>query len=242
VWIRRKIKMNKFKVGDIVKIKGYNSYQNFRISEITKSVSSNQKYTEYTCVGTINEKEEFWICGEYLELISKKEFNNDNKSIHITFKGNNTYAVLKDGKNVVNKVKVSLYHGDEYNVHIGTQEAINKLLNINEKNVGMLDNLTTTNKTNFVDAINENAINKVKEVRRIAEVGEYVKIIKAGKLSTPTTNGIPDYKVGDILKIIPNDSYDEYNIFRRYSTVRNYGLEKVLCEDEYVVLEGYKNN
>lgn len=62
---------------------------------------------------------------------------------------------------------------------------------------------------------------EVREVRRRAKVGEYVKIINAKDI---------DYKNGDILKIIDADVYVRYG----------YYLSQFLYDTEYVVLENYK--
>ena len=75
----------------------------------------------------------------------------------------------------------------------------------------------------------------VKEVKRIAQAGEYVKIVDASH-NVPITNGKPDYKVGDILKIT-----DVYFSFARYADgVASNGLERILTLNEYVVLENYQ--
>ena len=62
---------------------------------------------------------------------------------------------------------------------------------------------------------------QVREVKRRAKVGEYVKIINAKDTY---------YRNGDILKIIDADFYVRYG---RY-------LGQFLYDTEYVVLENYK--
>ena len=71
----------------------------------------------------------------------------------------------------------------------------------------------------------------VKEVSRIAEVGEYVKVVKARLVSY--TNGKPDYKNGDIFKIVGRFGEDGLVNYDKKGT-------KVIAPDEYVVLEGYQ--
>lgn len=74
----------------------------------------------------------------------------------------------------------------------------------------------------------------VREVKRRAKAGEYVKIVNARQV--PRTNGKPEYKNGDILKIISIvGSYVGYK-----KGLAGNGLAHVLNDDEYVVLEGYK--
>ena len=64
----------------------------------------------------------------------------------------------------------------------------------------------------------------VKEVKRLAKVGEYVKIVNA-------VLSYGNYKNGDILKIV-SGTYG----FTRYG----YKPDEILYDSEYVVLEGYK--
>lgn len=72
-----------------------------------------------------------WVWNfECLELI---ESNNNSKSIHITFDNNITHAVLKDGKEVIKRAKVGLYHEDEYKFEVGVMEVVKKLLEIKEE-------------------------------------------------------------------------------------------------------------
>ena len=64
----------------------------------------------------------------------------------------------------------------------------------------------------------------IKEVKRCAKVGEYVKIVNE-------VSSYGNYKNGDILQIIDNkDGLARYG-YDRYD---------FLCDDEYIVLEGYK--
>jgi hypothetical protein len=73
----------------------------------------------------------------------------------------------------------------------------------------------------------------VKEVKRPAKVGEWVKIINAKYV--PMTNGKAEYKNGDILNIISLDGYRP-----RYANGSDKeGAERILNNDEYVVLENY---
>lgn len=75
---------------------------------------------------------------------------------------------------------------------------------------------------------------EIKEVKRRAKVGEHVKVVNA-KL-VPQTNGVDDYKNGDILKIIKVNAVGL--CFYSYEQSSNH-YSKILNEDEYVVLEGY---
>lgn len=77
---------------------------------------------------------------------------------------------------------------------------------------------------------------EIKEVKRRAKVGEYVKIVNAKKV--PQTNGVDDYTNGDILKII--EIIEEWDsCVYSYADSSNY-FKKCVTENEYVVLEGYR--
>lgn len=77
---------------------------------------------------------------------------------------------------------------------------------------------------------------KVKEVKRNAKVGEYIKIVDA--YNVPKTNGKPDYKNGDILKVLKLTTLSGQV---RYSEAEAEGLiGKFVNQKEYVVLEGYE--
>lgn len=77
---------------------------------------------------------------------------------------------------------------------------------------------------------------KVKEVKRKAKVGEYIKIVDA--YNVPKTNGKPDYKNGDILKVL---KVTNENGQVKYSEAKTDGfIGKFVNKEEYVVLEGYE--
>ena len=79
----------------------------------------------------------------------------------------------------------------------------------------------------------EKWLNPIKEVKRKAKVGEFVKVVDA--------ENVPDgeYKNGDILKIIDTPLFSS---FVRYANgkARDH-KERVLNNSEYVVLEGYED-
>ena len=69
---------------------------------------------------------------------------------------------------------------------------------------------------------------EVREVKRYANRGEYIKIVDAD-----ATNG-ENYHNGDILLVV--ECYDG----KRSGFVEAKGANLVICPDEYVVLEGYR--
>jgi hypothetical protein len=72
---------------------------------------------------------------------------------------------------------------------------------------------------------------KLREVKRMAKVGEKVKIVNAANV--PVTNGKPEYRNGDVLKII---GYCGSQARYAEGTADN-GNDRVLNHDKYVVLE-----
>lgn len=76
-------------------------------------------------------------------------------------------------------------------------------------------------------------VKEVREVKRAANTGEYVKIVKVN--NPREINGKPDYKKGDILKIV-----GFFNAITR--KFPKYGEKdgQYLYESEYVVLENYQ--
>jgi hypothetical protein len=76
---------------------------------------------------------------------------------------------------------------------------------------------------------------EVKEVKRTARAGEYIKVVDARDV--PCTNNKPEYKNGDILKVISASHQARY----ANGSASN-SFERVLNTEEYVVLENYKPN
>lgn len=201
------------KEGDFVKVVENTSYHSFKVGDILEITDLFYDYSLGDVIGYMCKNKKGKIDGIRRTDVKKEICNNDNKVITITFKGNSTYATLKENGRTLKEEKVGLYHGDEYDMDIGVQEVVKKLLGVKEK--------------------------KVKEVKRGAKAGEYVKIVFTTKTSTPTTNGIPDYEVGDVLKMISNcGHYGKPS--DRCGKSYNDSLYKVLNTDEYVVLEGYE--
>lgn len=139
-----------------------------------------------------------------------------NKEIKITTKGTKVIATLfEDGKYLRHAI-ANPYYTDEYNYEIGVRAAVDKLFG------GECGKKKETK-------------SKVKEVKKKAVVGDYVKLI---------SNGYVKYKgkyyiKGSIFKIIEDTVYD----------IENSGYERIshepggyLSEREYVVLDGYTPN
>ena len=81
-----------------------------------------------------------------------------------------------------------------------------------------------------------NTFKEVKKVKRYAKAGEYVEVVAA--YSVPVTDGKPDYKNGDIVKIIHVEN--TYGQVRFANGTDAYGRHKLLNANEYVVIEGYE--
>jgi hypothetical protein len=75
------------------------------------------------------------------------------------------------------------------------------------------------------------ALNPIKEVKRVAEAGEFVKIVNA------TVVPGDDYKNGDIIKVLKKGWGDHVKYAEGYKNSRC----RELLPKEYVVLEGYED-
>ena len=137
--------------------------------------------------------------------ITAKEFLNKGECIVIYRNGSETIAL---DKTTGEKAVAKCHPDDEYNLYKGAELALDRLMG---------------KKPPFI-----------REVKRAAKVGEYIKIVNA--CSVPRTNGKPEYKNGDILKVLNVES--EWRV--RYGIGRADNLERVVNKGEYVVLEGYK--
>ena len=130
------------------------------------------------------------------------------KEDKLIFNGNAT-ILFKDGKKYVTKCDTS----DTYDREKGLLTVLAKANGYNYEAIQeMLKNATIKGKDM-----------QVREVKRKAKVGEYVKIINA-------KGAFDNYRNGDILKIIDTDFYVRYG----------YSLGQFLYDTEYVVLENYK--
>ena len=198
--------MTKFKVGDKVRVR--------------KNLIPNTKYGDVYFVYSMKE-----MCGK---IVTIKDFYSDNYNMYLKeigylwspemlepvkedkliFNGNAT-ILFKDGKKYVTKCDTS----DTYDREKGLLMALAKANGYNYEAIQeMLKNATIKGKDM-----------QVREVRRRAKVGEYVKIIDA-------INAFDNYRNGDILKIIDADFYVRYGHY----------LGQFLYDTEYVVLENYK--
>ena len=82
----------------------------------------------------------------------------------------------------------------------------------------------------------DSTLKEVKKVKRYANVGEYVEVVAAENV--PVTDGKPDYKNGDIIKIIGIENGCGQVRYAEGADVN--GMHKLLNAKEYVVIEGYE--
>ena len=203
--------MDKFKVGDKVVL------------------TKNEDYAKAGMIGTIIEEKRssdrlgikfdkkfygghdcFGQCGDgYGHYVSGEyvKLVSANSSIHIYTDGITTTAILKDGKKAIRTGQAKCSPDDTYDFNVGAKLAFDRLME-----------------------------NEVKEVKRKAKVGEWVKIV--------STKGTEEcYKCGDVFKV------EEYAYNGIYIKTRNQSKNcssngkynrSYLWHDEYVVLENYK--
>lgn len=150
-----------------------------------------------------------WFCKEHMiELVDR-----NNQSIHIEVDGTTTIAILKEGKNVVKRAEAKLSTNDTYDFKTGVEIAFNRLFDVEPTK-------------------------QVKEVKRKAKVGEWVRIVEERAVPL-NEDGTRCYKNGDILKIIAPESEDDEYVARFDSGTTDIGDNCVLLDEEYVVLENY---
>lgn len=202
---KERIKMTKFKVGDQVRVKknlkiGHKYGKDIFVKGMEYMRGEIAILTNIYCDG-----KKFGIKGSTYLLTPEMVEPVINKLI---FNGNAT-ILFKDGKKYVTKCDTS----DTYDREKGLLTVLAKANGYNYEAIQeMLKNATIKGKDM-----------QVREVKRKAKVGEYVKIINA-------KNAHNNYRNGDILKIIDADFYVRYG---RY-------LGQFLYDTEYVVLENYK--
>lgn len=115
--------------------------------------------------------------------------------------GNKTTVMLSDGR----IGEVTCYYKDTFDPAVGVAEAYKKALGITKAEDKSI----------------------VKEVKRPANIGEYVKVVNAKRNF--------GYQNGDILKVI-------LKLFNAIVAANNKGEDVIVWHEEYVVLEGYDPN
>ena len=159
----------------------------------------------------LNEFDCFW---------SPKMFESDEKLI---FRDDAT-ILIKDGKKYVTKCDKN----DTYDREKGLLVVLAKANGYNYNDIQeMLKNAEIQNK-------------KVREVKRVAKVGEYIKVVNAKENVNRHGDGFA-YKNGDILRVIDVD------LLTKTCTLKNKGSNSAIFKDfnillpsEYVVLENYQ--
>ena len=199
-------KMREFKVGDKVRIiSNEHSGHCFNIGDI---VILTRRDDDGTFKG--NEMRGGWIDIRDMELVE----DNNYKSIHITFNDTTTHAVLKDGKDVIKRAKVGLYHEDEYKFETGVIEVVKKLLDIKDDDK-----------------------EEVKPFVK-AKVGDVIRIVKYEK------GHYPEVKLGDIHKVTEvynefintnkdnsfEDCMQEYEIIEPNTSITSFSTSEILDE------------
>lgn len=137
------------------------------------------------------------FCKRNPSMGKKLELIEDNQSIFITRNGNETISVLKNGKETAKIAKAKCSPSDAFSFEIGAKLALERLFET--------DKLI------------------IKEVKRIARAGEYIKVVKEGK-------HLPHLVIGDIHKVTEiNVNGDIFTDKANFFHSKEHG--------EYVVLE-----
>lgn len=212
--------MKELKIGDEVRIR-----KDLKVGKIYGGVMAVPQMLKYcgkraTIYKTfssrvlLNEFDYFW---------SPKMFELDEKLI---FRDDATILIKKDGKKYVTKCDKN----DTYDREKGLLVVLAKANGYNYNDIQeILKNAEIQNK-------------KVREVKRVAKVGEYIKVVNAEDNVNKHSDGFA-YKNGDILRVIDID------LFTKTCTLENKGSNSVLTKDynlllpkEYVVLENYQQS
>lgn len=139
-----------------------------------------------------------------VEKTAKQHCPVPDYQIIITCWGDTTHADMFVNGHKVKETKAKRNPADKFNWRIGAQTAFNRLWEKKKKPV-------------------------VREVKRQAKPGEWVKVVNA------TKDYVNDYKNGDVLLIVPYTGISTWDV----AHYKDRGT-KFLYDDEYVVLEGYK--
>lgn len=188
--------MSKFKVGDKVKMISTNPYYNFGdvetgdIGEIIE-ITGQKMNNSFKCYVDFPSQSDWTALEPELELIE------DAQSIHVTTKGNEIIAVLKNGKEIVKIAKAKCSPSDMFSFEFGAKLAVERLFG-EDKPI-------------------------VREVKRKAKVGEWVKV---------THTIYRTICIDDILQV----SLEEP---RGIKLKNEYGAALFFFNSEYVVLENY---
>lgn len=180
--------MNKFKVGDMVKGtercsgRYIHTNKNMTKGEIIETRTNYDddddeikvKIVEHTNKSKIGDI--YWVKSKYFDPITPPK-----KSIHITFDGNTTYAIVKEDGKIVKREKVGLYKGDVYDEATGVREVIDKLYG-------------------------KRVVEDVKPKFVKAKVGDTIKIVNAKKTHCPDVKNGDTFKITKVTETyVSND-------------------------------------
>lgn len=191
---------------------------NNKIGVITNKPSTNGLNDYKKGIHVEFENKQIWNIGKNpkLELL-----NSTNKSIYIYTNGTTITAVLNKGNKVIKTAMAKCHPDDTYDFESGARIAFDRLCN---------------------ELAESSKFTSIKEVKRPAKVGEYIKIVHADSFDDC-------YKNGDILKVADiNDDFssDYIGVYAETNKTHsccdcnnNRNNQSYICNYEYVVLENY---
>lgn len=222
--------MKEFKIGDKVRIR-----KDLKVGE---SYGADTLVNEMTkMLGKVATIEKIWCGGKKFAIKedgwkwTPEMFESNASPNKLIFRDNAT-ILIKDGKRYVAKCEA----GDTYDREKGLLVCLAKANGITFNDIQeMLNNAEVQGdkdkQDGFIRALNSKPLVAVKEVKRQAKVGEYVKVVNA------SNTRYDEYENGDILKIV---EYNGKDIFKHSRAYYKDEICKYLSLDEYVVLENYK--
>ena len=232
---------NQFKVGDMVKVencgRGYTSYKDFILKHAPTYLTkwAEGEHVPEGTIGRVVAGAEHPSGGSYdgflciiladngkVYIMGEKGLSLVSHHIIITTDGNTTTARLKEGKQTVKEAKAVVMCGDEYNQCHGSIIATAKAFDRDPVEA-----------CKAVIALCEKTQDKptVREVKRQAKVGEWVKVVNSDNHHLNT------YKNGDVLQCLKIGVIDGSIVYEDGGGSTNFDRE--INQSEYVVLENY---
>lgn len=151
-----------------------------------------------------------------------KNQKNKKQSIHIYQQGKKTIAQLNQGKEIIHMSSAICHPDDKYDFAIGSKIAYERLMSkvVNENIESNAENKT------------KNSV--VREVKRPAKTGEYIKALKDSEHFR--------YKKGDILLVTDGNLKHPWDGRAVCYLYMSYYDRVVIKNEDYIVLENYRGD
>ena len=249
-------------IGEIVETESWSEEKYYLVKMLGKNAGRGHKGNGLSLKNY--ETDDYWFVHEeqVLSVVESEEIN-------IIRDGNTVHAVMKNGGQVVCRAKAVCSPDDEFDFRIGSSIAYSRLIAQMRENtkpdepelVEIVENPGSFHLFEAGDVckviernvpyvhvekiqsgesqvVSKNDIIPIKPVKRTAKAGEYIMIV--------SNNVFTHNMIGDVLKVnryngncaevLPKDHPKERNVLSSTQADGHWNY----CDDEYVVLEGYK--